>query len=105
MQHLDDHKDNYNLNYNIAYCLFLPGVAYYVLQTHDVGALVLATLTLLSFSSLFSPKSHRLLHFILALTTIFDLVAKILVALNLLPWEKFVEIDTVTFLVDQGVPI
>ena len=74
-----------NMNYNIAYCFFFPAVLYYsFILVHDIGSSWLLLLSLLSFTSVFKPNRHKILHVVIAESTVIDLVVKMLIGLGVL---------------------
>lgn len=91
-----------NMNYNIAYCFYLPAMLFYSLSTvHDIGSCWLLFLTLLSFTSAFRPSRHKKLHIVIAVSTIFDLVLKVLVMLEVFSFS-FVDLNVIDNMVNIG---
>lgn len=83
-----------NINYNIFYCLFLPTSLYYSLfLINDNLSNLFLFLTLLSVSSLFTPKQHKILHILIALIAVLDLVCKVLIHIGVVSSIPYINID------------
>lgn len=80
-----------NLNYNVLYCLYLPTALYYSLVLiNDHLSNLFLLLTLLSVTSLFSSKYHKINHFCIALVAVLDLVIKVLLQTKAIPPLTFI---------------
>ena len=83
-----------NMNYNITYCFFMPAVLYYsIILVHDISSCWLFFLSLLSFTSVFRPKKHKILHIVIAISALLDLLMKILTSIGILNMNNVLQLD------------
>ncbi len=83
-----------NLNYNILYCLYLPTALYYsLLLINDYFSNLFLLLTLISVTSLFSSKYHKINHLCIALIAVLDLTVKVLILTEVIPSIAIFDLD------------
>lgn len=83
-----------NLNYNVLYCLYLPTALYYsLILVNDSLSNLILLLTLLSVTSLFSSRYHKINHFCIAFVAVLDIIVKVLLSTKIIPPIAFIELD------------
>jgi len=83
-----------NLNYNILYCMYLPTALYYsLIIVNDSLSNLILVFTLLSVTSLFSSKYHKINHFCIAFVAVLDILFKVLLTTKVIPPITFIELD------------
>ncbi len=83
-----------NLNYNVLYCLHLPIALYYsLILVNDLLSNLILLLILLSATSLFNSKYHKINHVCIAFVAVLDIIVKVLLTTRVTPAITFIKLD------------